>query len=399
MPFSWFDREAASVRQDCDIMDLSTERGIEMDKVKASIGALALGVVLQVAAPALAQEKPQMAADGSITVPSFVLPFSTFASPEAREDYLFKQRASAEMATARGSKDIAVIRANSDRILFQPWVDQQWKKYPNVNMTTGNIAGVEVQTFVPKEGVKAKNKKRVLINLHGGGFMMGWGTTSQLESIPISSVGGIKVISVNYRMFPEGRFPAASEDVEKVYRELLKSYKPSQIGIYGCSAGALLTGQSMAWFQQKGLPNPAAIGFLDQATSGMGGDSRYIGSRVGGIDFAAPAKGDPNDLLLAAGYFQGAKLDDPLVLPSASPAVMAKFPPSILITGTRAGDLSAVTRTHLDLVNAGVEARLYVWDGMDHCFMYSPLPESQQAYSIVTKFFDEMMDRAEHKSR
>ena len=380
--------------------------------IAAVAGALALAGTFQLHAPVTAAEKDQpvstekeketgMRADGSITVPSFEMPFSTFASKEALEDYLFKKRAQAEMVPMRGSKDIAVQRASSDRYLFQPWLDQQKEKYPNVVMKSGNIGGVEVQTFTPKDGVKAKNKGRVLINLHGGGFTTGWGVVSQIESIPISSVGDIKVISVNYTMFPEGRFPDASRDVATVYRELLKTHKPSQIGIYGCSAGALLTGQSMAWFQKENLPAPAVIGMFSQSTAGMGGDSRYVASNAGGIDFPAPPNMDPNALLLAAGYFNGtsAKLDDPLVLPSASPAVIAKFPPTVLVSGTRAGDMSGVLRTQLDLVKVGVDARAYVWDGMDHCFMYSPTPESQEAYGIVSNFFEQMMDRAEREPR
>lgn len=59
-------------------------------------------------------------------------------------------------------------------------------------------------------------------------------------------------------MAPEWYFPAASEDVAKVYRELLKSYRPENIGIYGCSAGAGLTSQAVAWFQTHGLPHPPA---------------------------------------------------------------------------------------------------------------------------------------------
>ena len=42
---------------------------------------------------------------------------------------------------------------------------------------------------------------------------------------------------------PEAVFPAASEDVAAVYRELLRTYTPKQVGIYECSAGGVLSGQ------------------------------------------------------------------------------------------------------------------------------------------------------------
>jgi len=41
---------------------------------------------------------------------------------------------------------------------------------------------------------------------------------------------------VDYREGPDNKFPAASEDVASVYRELLKSYKPQSIVCFrqGC---------------------------------------------------------------------------------------------------------------------------------------------------------------------
>src|SRR3546814_2393308 len=42
----------------------------------------------------------------------------------------------------------------------------------------------------------------------------------------------------------------------------LKQYDPRNIGIYGCSAGGLLTAQSVAWLIDKKLPLPGAIAML-----------------------------------------------------------------------------------------------------------------------------------------
>src|SRR6185312_14600393 len=87
------------------------------------------------------------------------------------------------------------------------------------------------------------------------------------ESIPIASIGKIKVISIDYRMAPEYTFPAASDDVVAVYRQLLKTYKPKNMGLYGCSAGGLLTAESISRFQKESLPLPAAIGMFCSGAS------------------------------------------------------------------------------------------------------------------------------------
>ena len=98
---------------------------------------------------------------------------------------------------------------------------------------------------MPAAGVAPEKEPLVLLNLHGGGFTMGARTNGQLESIPIAGLGKYRVIAIDYRQGPEHRFPAASEDVATVYRELLKTYRPEHIGLFGCS---------------EALPTPGAVG-------------------------------------------------------------------------------------------------------------------------------------------
>ena len=112
------------------------------------------------------------------------------------------------------------------------------------------------------------NKDKVLLNLHGGGFNSDSG--SYTESIPIASYTGIKVVAVLYRLAPEYPFPAAVDDSIAVYKELLKTYKPEHIVIYGTSAGAILTGEVAVKIKHLGLPMPAALGIF----SGMGDFAR-----------------------------------------------------------------------------------------------------------------------------
>ena len=106
-----------------------------------------------------------------------------------------------------------------------------------VDIKSETIGGVKTDVVTPTLGIPPTNKARVLINLHGGGFMWGAHSGGLVESIPIASIGKIKVITVDYREAPENSFPAGSEDVAAVYAELLKTYKSRNIGIYGGSQG------------------------------------------------------------------------------------------------------------------------------------------------------------------
>ena len=117
---------------------------------------------------------------------------------------------------------------------MQPYLDRQKILYPAETSDT-KIAGVHVVIYTPKDGISARNRDRVLIELHGGGFSGCWPGCAELESMPIASLGRIKVMAVDYREGPDHKFPSASEDVASVYQELLKTYPSEDIGLYGCS--------------------------------------------------------------------------------------------------------------------------------------------------------------------
>jgi acetyl esterase/lipase len=94
------------------------------------------------------------------------------------------------------------------------------------------------------------------------------------------------------------------------------------------------------------------------------------------------------------GYFSTAKPDDPLVSPANSPEILAKFPPTLLITGTRDFASSGALYTHEQLVRLGVDAELHVWEGLFHGFFYNAdVPESRDAFNVMISFFDRHLGR------
>jgi acetyl esterase/lipase len=205
----------------------------------------------------------------------------------------------------------------------------------------------------------------------------------------------IKVITVDYREGPKYKFPAASEDVASVYRELLKTHDAKNIGIYGCSAGGMLTAESAAWFQTHSLPSPGAIGIYCAGAGGFGGDSLYMASPTGEARMpsamfgGAPGKGVPQ-----LGYFSGTKPNDPLVAPLNSPEILAKFPPTLIITADRDIAMSDAIYTHEQLVKEGVDTELHVWEGLFHGFFYNAdVPESRDAFNVMIRFFDRHLGR------
>jgi len=326
----------------------------------------------------------QVDADGTVHVPAHAVPPSAFLSPEARA-YL-RDHLKPDPVLLRGGPD------NGVPPLIAGYLERQRQLFP-VERRETTIGGVHAYDYVPKSGVTRRNRNRVLINLHGGGFMGCWPGCAELESIPVAAIGGIRVISLDYRQGPRHTHPAASQDVAAAYRELLKTYRPQNIGIYGCSAGGMLTGMALAWFQKEGLPRPGAAGVLCAGLSlegnGFGGDSAHFTLPLG--------EGRPPPRTAGAGalggamlpYFTDASANDPLVAPTSSAAVLAKFPPTLVITSTRGFDLSAASHTHRLLVNAGVKTELHVWEGLFHGFFYNvEVPESREVFDVIVRFFD-----------
>src|SRR5207302_2537606 len=119
---------------------------------------------------------------------------------------------------------------------------------------------------------------------------------SYSESIPIASYSGIKVVAVLYRLAPEHPFPAGIDDTIAVYKELLKTYKPSRIAIYGTSAGATMTAETAVRLKQLHLPQPAALGiFSTLASFSRMGDSYAIFNLSGLRGHPEPPDGSPHD--------------------------------------------------------------------------------------------------------
>ena len=212
-------------------------------------------VAASIACIATAAEPPKVgiAADGVVSVPALAVPMTPYLSPEARAyvtQHLF------DMQNAD-----RLVQENGLPRFMQGYYARQQELYPHTRTDT-KIGGVHVYDYVPKSGISTANRTRVLIDLHGGGFSGCWPGCAELESMPIASIGRIRVVSVDYREGPEFKHPAASEDVAAVYRELLKTYRAENIGIFGCSAGGMLTAMSVAWFQAHGLPRPGAVGIF-----------------------------------------------------------------------------------------------------------------------------------------
>jgi len=286
--------------------------------------------------------------------------------------------------TTPGPETLAERRARTDVWRAQDSAEAR-KLYP-VNVEEATTAGVRTDVITPLT-TPLENKDRVLINLHGGGFNSDSG--SLIEGVPIANLAKMKVVSVYYRLAPENPFPAAVDDAVAVYKELLKSYKPQNIGIFGTSAGAILSAEVAVKLKQLGLPLPGALGiFSALADFSNVGDSRQLFTLNG-----FPGQMQPMDEKHLDDQYVG-KTDrkDPVLSPLY--ADLHGFPPSLLVTSTRDILLSDTTIFHRALLRAGNASQLVVFEALPHAFWYHfQLPETKEALEVMAQFFDEKVGK------
>ncbi len=325
---------------------------------------------------------------GTAHIPAFDLPPSIYMSAAAQA--AFAQRHERLPQVGPGAT-IADYRAAMDAHFYRPRLARALEAFP-VEIVSACIAGVRVDRVRPRAAAGGETARRLLINLHGGGFRVGAGAGALLESVPIAVASGIEVVSIDYRQGPEHECPAASEDVAAVYHTLLGDYAPGAIGMFGVSAGGVLAAMSVAWFDRHAIPKPGAIALISAPADDIwGGDSRFWVPPMFGL---ASPPGSVNPPPTGMPYVQDADLYDPLVSPPFSPGLLARFPPTLLITGTRAGEMSAAVASHTRLVKAGAHAELHVWEGMWHGFTEDfELPEAAEARAVIARFWERYLSR------
>jgi acetyl esterase/lipase len=190
---------------------------------------------------------------------------------------------------------------------------------------------------------------------------------------------GARAITVDYRLAPEHPNPAAVEDAQAVYRELLDDgVEPGAIALAGDSAGAGLVVATMLALRDAGTPLPAA-GFLM---------SPYADLTLSGDTIAEKQALDliltPDGLRLrVADYVGNADAADPLISPVF--ADLRGLPPLLIQVGSHEILLSDALRLAERAAIADVPVTLDVTPGAPHVF---------QGFAAFLDEADAALDRA-----
>jgi monoterpene epsilon-lactone hydrolase len=319
---------------------------------------------------------------GARTVPARVIPVPTDGvSPEAQKlignPYL--PFFNADPKTPAEWKELIEVRVKSTAAA----VPAMKEKF-GVNAQPTVIGGVKSFIVTPRT-IPVSNRDRLLVHLHGGGYVLAHGEAVLPEAILMAGIGGFKVISVDFRTPPDFPYPAAMDDAMAVWKDAVKMAKPENMAIFGQSSGGEMTLAMVLRAKAEKLPLPAAIApSTPLADINKTSDSYETNEWI------------DNVLVTWDGFFSravklyagGHDLKDPQLSPIYGD--FSGFPPAILTTGTRDLFLSNTVRVHRKLRRAGVEADLNVYEGMSHGQYAADMnaPETREAFTDIANFFD-----------
>ena len=136
---------------------------------------------------------------------------------------------------------------------------------PAVGSTDRSISvggrSLPVRIYTPKTG---NGPFPVVVYYHGGGWVIGNKQVYDGGARGIAKNANAVVVSVDYRLGPENKFPAAHDDAYATYEWALKNAAsikgdPNKVAVAGESAGGGLAVATALTAKQKGAKLPVAI--------------------------------------------------------------------------------------------------------------------------------------------
>ncbi|MFD1875747.1 alpha/beta hydrolase fold domain-containing protein [Hymenobacter bucti] len=251
------------------------------------------------------------------------------------------------------------------------------KAYPpnsNVSVTETLVSGVKCYWF----NQNLLNKKEIIIYLHGGVYALGSINSYRALVSHLSGTLNAPMLYVEYSLVPEKPFPAANNEILKVYREIKKKYPNHKITIIGDSAGGGLAVSLVHDIQVAKLPIPTSLALI----------SPWINLKCDNKSYVTKQAVDPvlskKSLQEHAAYYapNGIKEADPSELKFNS------FPPVFLLVGTDEVLNDDAKNFYAFIKPVQKESKLKEYQGQKHVWLISSIQskESVEAMKDIKDF-------------
>jgi monoterpene epsilon-lactone hydrolase len=223
----------------------------------------------------------------------------------------------------------------------------------------------------------------VIFYIHGGGYVSCSAATHRPITTTLARLARRRVFSLDYRLAPEHRYPAALDDAVAAYEWLLahEGIAPGAVSFVGDSAGGGLVLASLLRLRDAGLPLPACAVCFSPWTdlAGTGESQRFNDGRCAMFRTENAAE-------FAPAYLGDASPHDPYASPAY--ADFAGLPPILLQVGSTELLLDDARRVHGKIQEARGVSRLEIYEDVAHCWQMLDgfVPEARAALQQAASF-------------
>ncbi|MGF6296050.1 alpha/beta hydrolase [Paraburkholderia youngii] len=283
-------------------------------------------------------------------------------------------------------------RALTSKRVWSPRVPRGWHLRETYRAGDAPLVGEWLERV---DGGTAGGAEPTVLYCHGGGYYFCSPRTHRSLTFALATRADARLFSLDYRLAPEHRFPAALDDATAAYRQLLAmGIAPSSIVIAGDSAGGGLALATLVALRDASAPMPAG-GLLFSPWT----DLATTGASLRTNDSVDP-------MFCGASIERAAKVylgDASPTHPYASPvyADLHGLPPLFLQAGSTEVLLDDTRRVADNAHAAGVDCECEVWKNLPHVWpMFAPfMPEANRALDRAAAFVRRATSRAANRAQ
>jgi acetyl esterase len=247
-----------------------------------------------------------------------------------------------------------------------------------IRISRGDAHEMRAALYIPE----SPSPVPIMVYMHGGGWVLGSYTGVDTLARALVNRSGCAILSIDYRLAPECKHPAALEDVDRALTWVVangyqRGLDPKCLAVGGDSSGANLAAAVSLLYRDRGSPTlafqllvyPALDHDHDNGSYQRYGDGIWSAlSRADVVWFHNQYVNRPEDL------------DSPYVSPLRAES-LACMPPTLLICAEVDPLFDESVEYARQLEAAGVPVELKIYPGMFHGFwrMRGALPEACDA--------------------
>jgi acetyl esterase/lipase len=256
----------------------------------------------------------------------------------------------------------------------------QWMQTRDMRLQLVDEKGVRGEWLETKESAPEAG---VILYIHGGGFLSSSARTHRPITATLARLTHFRVFSLDYRLAPESRFPAALDDALDAYRWLVSDQEisPSQIALAGDSAGGGLVLSLLLRLREENLPLPACAACFSPWTD-LAGTGKSIQTNA-----ARDAMFYPENIAeFASAYLGSESAKNPLASPVYGD--FSDLPPVLFHVGSTEILLDDARRIHQNIRAANGASELKIYEDIFHCWQMGAglVPEANDSLNEAAAF-------------